>query len=877
MKKIKYPKNPASLKRLLLVILPFVFLFSSTTVNAQLVSISPAIGQQGQTLTTLITGQGVQFQSSSPNGNILDVQLQKPGYATIYPDTSTINIIDNLHFNIDVSIPSAAAKGLYNLVVTVGPGNTNLVLTNAFRVGTPDGTVSGTVYYDSNNNGVKDAGEAPLANEKILVTPDSTYILTDPLGNYSLDTYNGSRTIEWKVSKQHYYLLSSANSSYTTVINNNNSSGNDFGLKSAIISVVPNQANAGQTLTTTITGADLFIQSSSPPGNILNFDLPGVFNFNVPSSGYNVLDSNNATVTFTVDGNAIAGIYDIALNVVDLVFPFDNITYILPSGFTIGQPDGYVSGTIYFDADTNGIRDPGEFGVQYTNLLLSPENLIINPDVSGNYDFGIVNGPHTVSMNMSSLGEFMLSSPDTSYNFTSNNNTTSGLDFGIRSHIYSITPDQSYKGQVLTTTITGVGTQFQSSSPQGNIFQMDLIKSGGGYTIPVPLNGINPLDATHFDALITVPVNADTGYYDVSVVVTDSILQWVYHNYILPHGFHISAGDVWPGDANYDLTADNNDVLNIGLAYGETGPVRAGASLNWIAQPATDWSGFFQTGVNKKHADCDGNGVVDNNDTLAISLNYGLTHPARLAGSNQNLSSSPPFYLVANPHTAIEGDTVEVDIFFGNSAIPVDSIYGVAFTMNFDTSLVDTSYMPFNYNGCWMGTPGVDLLTYTHKLLSQGKVDITLTRTDHQNIGGYGYLGKAGVVIVDNIGAKLGSSSGVNLALSISNVRALTATEYYLTVSTNGDNVIVDSSGVGNLNEMISIYPNPVKDMLTVNPGKVKINSLEIYNEIGEIVFRDETAAGKITVNTRNYSHGIYFLKLVTDAGAVNKKFSIIK
>src|SRR5262245_54784131 len=101
MKNVQHSANPVSLfKRYLMIIflLPVfsVFLFTSIAVNAQvLVSMNPDIGQQGQTLTTVITGSGTMFQSSSPNGNVLDIQLRKLGYDTIFPDTSTINIIDN--------------------------------------------------------------------------------------------------------------------------------------------------------------------------------------------------------------------------------------------------------------------------------------------------------------------------------------------------------------------------------------------------------------------------------------------------------------------------------------------------------------------------------------------------------------------------------------------------------------------------------------------------------------------------------------------------------------------------------------------------------------------------------------------------------------
>jgi len=543
-------------------ILIAVLLLTCATVHAQLVSMNPGLGQQGQTLTTTVTASGNVFQTSTSNGNILNIQLRKFGYDTIFVDTSTVNIIDGSHFSVDVIIPPAAEKGLYDLAIKVWPNSYYYTLQNAFRVGTPDGTVSGHVYYDTNGNGTEDTGEPALANEKIYVTPDNTYIYTDASGNYSLDTYNGSRTITWQPTNQHYYLLSSANPSYTVVVNNNNFPGNDFGLITAITSITPNLANAGETLTTTITGDNIFLQTSSPPGNILNFNLQGGSSFNVPYSACVVLDSNTAEVTMTVYGAAIVGVYDVNVTVDNPYFPFDEITYPCPECFNIGPPDGYVDGIIYFDADTNGVMDPGEFGIAYGNLNIAPENNTIYPGGNGNFHFGVTNGSHTVEVGQ--LGEFILSSPDTAYIVTINNNTASGLDFGLKSHLYSISPNEGYQGQALTTTITGFETQFQSSSPQGNIFEMHLYKSGGGMSIAVPLaNIIQPVDSIHFDAMIPVPFNADTGYYDVSVTVMQQGAPWIHHTYVLPHGFHVVKADAFiSGKIFFD--ADSNKVFSAG-------------------------------------------------------------------------------------------------------------------------------------------------------------------------------------------------------------------------------------------------------------------------------------------------------------------------
>ncbi len=337
------------------------------------------------------------------------------------------------------------------------------------------------------------------------------------------------------------------------------------------------------------------------------------------------------------------------------------------------------------------------------------------------------------------------------------------------------------------------------------------------------------------------------------------------------------ASNVWPGDANYDLVADNTDILNIGLAYGYSGPVRAGASLAWVAQPATDWSAQFANGANLKHADTDGSGIVDADDTTAVSLNYGLTHPFRIQNPGLSQLPSPVLYITTNPDTANISDTVEVSIYLGTSTVPVDSIYGIAFTVNLDTALVNTSYLSADFSGCWLGTQQVDLLSFYKDLMVDGKVDVTLVRTDQQNTTGFGYLGRLGIVIVDNVGAK------VTLPVTLSNITAITASENILSIAFQNDSVIIDTTGtVGiheqlNLNDLMSVYPNPASDFVQINSGDLKINDFTLYNQFGSIVGSEIIHTNRFRLSTNELAQGIYSIKLTTDKGVVVKKFLVVR
>ena len=107
----------------------------------------------------------------------------------------------------------------------------------------------------------------------------------------------------------------------------------------------------------------------------------------------------------------------------------------------------------------------------------------------------------------------------------------------------------------------------------------------------------------------------------------------------VPFDSSCAPNQIYPGDANYDQIANNVDLLPIGLYFGETGPARINPSLNWVAQDADPWGdSLVSTGADIKHIDTDGNGVINDDDTLAIHLNYNQTHNANRGESTSGMN-----------------------------------------------------------------------------------------------------------------------------------------------------------------------------------------------------------------------------------------------
>ena len=72
---------------------------------------------------------------------------------------------------------------------------------------------------------------------------------------------------------------------------------------------------------------------------------------------------------------------------------------------------------------------------------------------------------------------------------------------------------------------------------------------------------------------------------------------------------------------------------------------------------------------------------------------------------------------------------------------------------------------------------------------------------------------------------------------------------------------------------MVSIYPNPVSDILYIKSKNVVITGLELYNVQGKQQFR---VLGNLhQINVESLNNGIYFLKIVSNEGTITKKVVI--
>lgn len=207
---------------------------------------------------------------------------------------------------------------------------------------------------------------------------------------------------------------------------------------------------------------------------------------------------------------------------------------------------------------------------------------------------------------------------------------------------------------------------------------------------------------------------------------------------------------VWPGDCNYDYVANYLDILPIGLAYNFAGPIRPMTGSGWFAHPAYDWSGNFVNGTNHKHADSDGDGLVNFLDVLPILANYGQTH----SGNRTHSAQTGGLYFELLPDSSMAGDTIWFYVSLGTAAQPADSTYGVAFQLFYPPGMVDSGGVFVEYNNSWLGTEAVDMICIEVDYYPGGVLEVGMTRIDHIDRSGFGEICRIGIAMQDNISLK---------------------------------------------------------------------------------------------------------------------------
>lgn len=325
---------------------------------------------------------------------------------------------------------------------------------------------------------------------------------------------------------------------------------------------------------------------------------------------------------------------------------------------------------------------------------------------------------------------------------------------------------------------------------------------------------------------------------------------------------------VLPGDTNLDSLVNADDLLNIGLGFGQTGPERVNASTAFAAQSSSPWPATTPaTEVNFAHADTDGNGVININDQAVMESNYGqsianLQEPTNGLFSRLNL---PFIYLVSD--TLIGGQVATIDVFLGDEANPVNAGHGLSFSLQLSPSEFDLSSVSVDYSTSFLGN---DLLTFNSFYPNEpGLLEIALSRKDQQNSAQAG--GKVCTITLTPIQ----TGGDFEAEVLITPYRYIDAAESTTELTSAITSVVVLNSV--SVREPLwatglIISPNPATTGFISIEGINQIARVELFDLTGRLVSSNYSTN---RINTSNLAVGTYFLRLSKEGQIVVRKIVV--
>ena len=332
---------------------------------------------------------------------------------------------------------------------------------------------------------------------------------------------------------------------------------------------------------------------------------------------------------------------------------------------------------------------------------------------------------------------------------------------------------------------------------------------------------------------------------------------------------------VWPGDANGDSKTDNIDLLSIGLYNGSTGPARTSKGINWAPYESSDWGQTQFNHVDYKHADCNGDGLIDDNDTLAIFQNFEMRHNTNHKPLNPKINSGYAIYFIFpnTQKTFNKGDVVSAEIWLGKQNNEVQNCYGIAFNIGTYANCITPGSMKLNVQNNWIGTNQNSYrLAKTNE--NYGVAYGAIVRKDHSVLNGFGKIAEFSFIYNGN--------SPSSIPIRFENIIAIDNTGKEMEITPINEQVIVTSiTSEKRSSDNLHCSPNPFSANTSIqyelaNESAVKLELIDALGKNIKTLVNTTQSPGLYVVNLdakeNKLENGVYFIRLLK-----NETVNIIK
>jgi hypothetical protein len=338
--------------------------------------------------------------------------------------------------------------------------------------------------------------------------------------------------------------------------------------------------------------------------------------------------------------------------------------------------------------------------------------------------------------------------------------------------------------------------------------------------------------------------------------------------------YQITVADgVWPGDTDDDTKVDNFDLLNIGLGYGTAGTPRDSVSIVWNGFITPKWNiATPSSNVDYRHLDCNGDGVINATDTMAIIQNWGRNYQR---GGGGVLGGVPIKVDTTNLSPNLPKFTLPIVL--GDMANPAIDVYGGAFSISYDTNYIKKDSVFITFDTSFVGIHHLNMISIQKNFGHQQRIDAAFTRINGINVTGFGIIGKLNFTIKDDILRPIAGDS-INLLFNVFDTKFISYDESDIPVDEQTTGIVLSNKkNPVELGKFIEVFPNPTRNHINILSHQLSIEHISITDVNGRIVFSQNTTNRNNHQLRLELASGVYSIHLKTNKGISVKRLVVIK
>lgn len=311
---------------------------------------------------------------------------------------------------------------------------------------------------------------------------------------------------------------------------------------------------------------------------------------------------------------------------------------------------------------------------------------------------------------------------------------------------------------------------------------------------------------------------------------------------------------VWPGDTNEDNIVNAEDLLHIGIANGNLGAARPMPNVtDWATQPSVLWNeNIGLTTLDKMFADCNGDGIVNDEDILVVAQNIGLSHLSFTSELEEDRAMGPPLFVDLLP-SYLDGVEHDINIVLGDATDQAINAHGVAFQIKYDPNITLITEGSFQEQG-WLSSD--ENITWDIQFADDeaGILEVAVTRTNGVGLDGQGPIA--------TFKSSFTATQKTEIEFEIMNVVLLTSDAISMPVQNMSSVSVIGTSSTSSLSSDLyneSISPNPSSDYIVVRSDR-NIDAYYISNAMGQSCKHGALIQNQIDIHT--LIPGLYTIQL---------------